>query len=113
MASALLAVWLFGATVRVSGLVFSLIRLRRIVAVARPVSSEHVLSMLVLIMRRIPMRNPPRLLESGEVSAPVAVGVIGNYVLLPSGWAGRSCRDEMIAVLCHESAHLRDVTITW
>ena len=52
------------------------------------------------------MRHPPRLLESAEVSAPVAAGVIGNYVLLPTGWAGGSCRGEMLAVLCHESAHL-------
>ena len=49
MASGLLAVWLFGATVKVTGLVFSLIRLRRIVARRVPVSSDHVLSILVLI----------------------------------------------------------------
>ena len=59
------------------------------------------------------MRHPPRLLESAEVSAPVAAGVIGNYVLLPAGWAGRLGLGETVAVLCHESAHLAVVTIAW
>jgi beta-lactamase regulating signal transducer with metallopeptidase domain len=106
MASALLSAMLFGAIVKVAGLVFSLVRLRRIVARARPVSGDQVLSLLGLIQRRIPMRNPPRLLESAEVSAPVAAGVIGNDVLLPTGWAGSLRQDEILAVLCHESAHL-------
>ena len=52
------------------------------------------------------MRHPLRLLESAEVAAPVAVGVIGDYVLLPTGWAESLGEDEMLAVLCHESAHL-------
>ena len=73
---------------------------------ARPVTGDHVLSILGLIQRRIPMRHPPRLLESAEVSAPVAAGVIGNYVLLPTGWAGSLRHGETLAVLCHESAHL-------
>ena len=106
MASGLLSALLFGAIVKVTGLGFSLLRLRRIVARARPVAGDQVLSVLGLIQRRIPMRHPPRLLESAEVSAPVAAGVIGDYVLLPTGWAGSLCQDEMLAVLCHESAHL-------
>jgi beta-lactamase regulating signal transducer with metallopeptidase domain len=106
MASAMLWALLFGAIVKVTGLGFSLLRLRRIVAQARPVASDQVLSILGLIQGRIPMRHPPRLLESAEVSAPVAAGVIGDYVLLPTGWAGSLCQDEMLAVLCHESAHL-------
>ena len=106
MASGLLSALLFGAIVKVAGLGFSLVRLRRIVARARPVAGDQVLSILGLIQRRIPMRHPPRLLESAEVSAPVAAGVIGNYVLLPTGWAGSLRQGEMLAVLCHESAHL-------
>ena len=106
MASGLLSALLLGAIVKVTGLGVSLLRLRRIVARAHPVASDQVLSMLELIQGRIPMRHPPRLLESAEVSVPVAAGVIGDYVLLPTGWAGSLCRDEMLAVLCHESAHL-------
>ena len=106
MASALLVALLLGAIVKITGLGLSLFRLRRIVAQARPVASDQILSMLGLVQGRIPMRHPPRLLESAEVSAPVAAGVIGDYVLLPTGWAGSLCRDEMLAILCHESAHL-------
>jgi len=106
MASALLAALLFGAIVKVTGLGCSLVRLRRIVARARPVTDDHVLSVLGLIQRRIPMRQPPRLLESAEVAAPVAAGVIGNYVLLPTGWAGNLRPGETLAVLSHECAHL-------
>jgi hypothetical protein len=106
MAGGLLSTLLFGAVVKVTGLGLSLVRLRRIVARARPVTGDYVLSLLGLIQRRIPMRHPPRLLESADVSAPVAAGVIGDYVLLPTGWAGGLSRDETLAVLCHESAHL-------
>ena len=106
MAIGLLSALLFGAIVRVTGLGFSLVRLRRIVARARPVADDQVLSLLGLIQRQVPMRHPPRLLESAEVSAPVAAGVVGNDVLLPTGWAGCLCQDELLAVLCHESAHL-------
>ena len=52
------------------------------------------------------MRQPPRLWESAEVSAPVATGVIGDHVLLPEGWARRLSAGELLAVLCHEAAHL-------
>jgi beta-lactamase regulating signal transducer with metallopeptidase domain len=106
MAGALLSALLFGAIVKVTGLGLSLVRLRRIVARARPVTGDHVLSVGGLIQRRIPMQHPPRLLESAEVSAPVAAGVIGNYVLLPTGWAGGLSQDEILAIFCHESAHL-------
>jgi BlaR1 peptidase M56 len=106
MASGLLAALGFGAIFRVTGLCFSLVRLRRIVARARPVAGEQVLSVLRLIQQRLPMRHPLRLLESAEVSAPVATGIIGNYVLLPTGWAGSLRPGEALAVLCHESAHL-------
>ena len=47
-----------------------------------------------------------RLLESAEVSSPVAAGVLGDIVLLPTGWAGRLGRVELTAILCHEVAHL-------
>ncbi len=106
MANTFLATLLLGAIVRVTGLGFSLVRLRRIVARAQPFTGDHVLSALALIQRRIPMRQPPRLLESTEVSAPAAAGVIGNYVILPTRWAGDLRHGETLAVLCHESAHL-------
>ena len=105
-ASAVLLALLSGAIVKLTGLGLSLLRLRRIVARARPVATDQILSMLGLIQGRIPMRHPLRLLESAEVAAPVAVGVIGDYVLLPTGWAESLGEDEMLAVLCHESAHL-------
>ena len=106
MAVVLLLTLLSGAIVKLTGLGFSLVRLRRIVARAHPITDEHVLSVLGLVQRRIPVRPPPRLLESAEVFAPVAAGVIGNYVLLPTGWAGSLHLDETLAVLSHESAHL-------
>jgi beta-lactamase regulating signal transducer with metallopeptidase domain len=106
IASALLLALLSGAIVKLTGLGLSLLRLRRIVSRARPVATDQILSMLGLIQGRIPMRHPLRLFESAEVAAPVAVGVIGDYVLLPMGWAESLGEDEMLAVLCHESAHI-------
>ncbi|MHC5540832.1 M56 family metallopeptidase, partial [Singulisphaera rosea] len=102
----LVSIWMFGALVRLAGLGISLVRLRRIVARAHPVAGDQLLSMLPWVQRRIQMREAPRLLESAEVDAPVATGVVGNAVLLPKGWAGRSGLDETLAILCHESAHL-------
>lgn len=106
VAVGLLWTLLLGATVRLAGLGFSLSRLRRIVARARPVTDDHILSALGLVQRRVRMRKPVRLIESADVSAPVAAGLIGNYVLLPIGWAANSHLDETLAVLSHESAHL-------
>lgn len=102
----LASIWMLGAVVRVAGLGLSLVRLRRIVARAHPVESDQLRSMLEWIQQQIPMRRPPRLLESAEVSAPVAAGVVGNDILLPAGWAGRLRLGETLAILCHESAHL-------
>jgi beta-lactamase regulating signal transducer with metallopeptidase domain len=106
MASAVIWVLVFVAIVKVTGLGISLLRLRRIVARARPVTSNQVLAVLKLIQERIPRRHVPCLLESTDVSAPVAAGVIGDFILLPMGWAGSLRHDELLAVLCHECAHL-------
>ena len=105
-AGALLSALLLGAIVKMTGLGLSLLRLRRIVARARPAAADQIQSMLGLVQRRVGMRHPPRLWESAEVSAPVATGVIGDHVLLPEGWARRLTGDELLAVLCHEAAHL-------
>jgi beta-lactamase regulating signal transducer with metallopeptidase domain len=105
-ASALLSAMLLGAIVKLAGLGLSLLRLRRIVARARPAAGDQLQSILGLIQRQVLMRRPPRLWESAEISAPVATGVIGNHVLLPEGWARALNGGEMFAVLCHESAHL-------
>ena len=105
-AGALLAAWLLGAIVKLAGLGLSLLRLRGIVARARPAAGDQIQSILGLVQRRVGMRHPPRLWESAEVSAPVATGVIGDHVLLPEGWARRLSAGELLAVLCHEAAHL-------
>jgi beta-lactamase regulating signal transducer with metallopeptidase domain len=106
MASGLLLALAFGALVKVTGLGLSLVRLRRIVALARPVTEDHVLSIVGLVQGRIPMRYQPRLLESAEVTTPVAAGAVDNSVLLPAGWARGLSQEEILAILCHESAHL-------
>ena len=105
-AGALLAAWLLGAIVKLAGLGLSLLRLRGIVARRAPVAGDQIPSILGLVQRRVGMRRPPRLWESEEVSAPVATGVIGDHVLLPEGWARSSSDGELLAVLCHEAAHL-------
>lgn len=106
MAIGLLWTLLFGAMIKVAGLGFSMVRLRRIVTRARPVTEDHLMSALGLVQRRIPLRQAPQLLESAEIFAPLAAGIIGNYVLLPTGWARNLALDETLAVLSHESAHL-------
>jgi beta-lactamase regulating signal transducer with metallopeptidase domain len=106
LAGALLTAWLLGVIVKLAGLGLSLLRLRGIVARARPAAGDQIQSMLGLVQRRVGMRHPPRLWESAEVSAPVATGVIGDHVLLPEGWTRGLSADELLAVLCHEAAHL-------
>ena len=112
MATGLLSALLMGAIVKVTGLGFSLLRLRRIVAQGASHCQRSSSIHAPQIQQRIPMRYSPCLLESSEVPVPVAAGVVGDYVVLPAGWAGSLCQEEMLAVLCHESAHLRDATIT-
>jgi beta-lactamase regulating signal transducer with metallopeptidase domain len=106
MAAVLLSTWLVGTIVRAAGLGFSLVRLRRLVKKARPVTDESVIASLRRVGKAIPIRPTPQLLESAEISAPVAVGVIGNYVILPATWAEGLNQDEIASVLCHECAHL-------
>lgn len=102
----LFAVLVIVAFSKAGGLMRSLIRVRSIVARANPVASESAGSLLELVQRRVRMRRPLRLVESPEISAPFAAGIIGNYILLPIGWAERLSRDQLLSVLGHEAAHL-------
>ena len=113
MASGLLSALLLGTIVKVIGLGLSLVRLDGSWRGARPVADDRVLSMHGLIQRRVPMQHPPRVLESEEVSSPIAAGIVGNDVLLPAGWTGGLCQDKLLAVLCHGSHTSRNVTIAW
>jgi beta-lactamase regulating signal transducer with metallopeptidase domain len=100
-----LACWLLGAAIRAAGLGISLCRLCRLVGRARAVNRPD-LSLAGFIQSPCLLRDPPRLLESPEVSVPLAAGVIGNIVVVPAGWTETLCHGEMTSVLCHELAHL-------
>jgi beta-lactamase regulating signal transducer with metallopeptidase domain len=99
-------VFLVGAAVRLAGLCLSVIRLRRVAARATPINVDVVDSLLLRIRQRLQLRITPRLLETTEVQTPMAAGVIGNYVLLPTGFSRTLTVGELTAVLCHETAHL-------
>lgn len=48
----------------------------------------------------------PEIRESGAVSSPMIVGLVGPVLLLPEGFTGHS-EDEVRAALCHELAHVK------
>jgi beta-lactamase regulating signal transducer with metallopeptidase domain len=101
----LLLIAVVGFAVRAAGLVTSLFRLARLVADGRAVGAKfaHVIARARAVTGRLPS---PAVLESPCVRAPVAAGVFGPFVLLPSGWSDRLSEDEFMSVLCHEFAHL-------
>jgi hypothetical protein len=101
----LFGVWLVVAAARVAGLGIALGRVRRIVGCARSVALGPE-SLARLTATRADGWMPPRVLESHDVSAPVAAGAVGHYVLVPPGWTDALRRSEMTSVLCHEVAHL-------
>ena len=104
--SLVVAAWAVVAVLRICGLALSLARLQRIVHRAPAVAPQLAPTLLNRIQRRVGLAEPLKLRESAEVSAPLAAGIIGNYILVPAGWTNRLSRTELDSVLCHEAAHL-------
>ncbi len=99
-------VWVLGAVAKLTGLSAALVRLRRIVARARPAEPQPSPSVMVRVQRRVGLQSVPLVLESAEIFTPTAAGVAGNYVLLPVGCAASLSPTELFPVLCHEGGHL-------
>jgi uncharacterized protein (TIGR03435 family) len=101
------AFWLIGASVfslRLMGGWILAERLRR--AMTRPASAEWQL-VLDRLKARISVSRPVRLLVSGLIQAPAAIGWFRPIVLVPVGSLVGLSSSQIEALLLHELAHIR------
>jgi beta-lactamase regulating signal transducer with metallopeptidase domain len=104
-AALLFAVWLTGAGLAAGALVLSLLRVQRLSRAARDVADPAWRQAADALGGRLALSRPVRLLESADVSTPMAAGILRPTIFLPaaaSAWSAE-CRD---IVLAHEIAHL-------
>lgn len=99
-------VWLGGAALLLVRFGLHLRRAARMADRAEAVGDRRLLDLLAEARARVGVRRPTRLAVSEEISTPVLVGWRRPVILLPA--ATRRWPDErLLAVLCHELAHVR------
>lgn len=95
-----LIVWCVGFTVALSRVAIGILRLRRLLSEAVPLSDRHIERQLLSVPGHVD------LLQSNEVSSPVTCGWWRHRIVLPSGLCDRLSDDELHLVLTHELAHV-------
>ncbi len=99
--------WASGAAVALAGLVVSWLRLRRLVAAARPVDVRPHRDTIERARRCVGLAAYPSIAISDRIATPVAVGTLGRgRVLLPAGFLRRVGSEQLVHVLIHEGAHI-------
>ncbi|MFK7777176.1 MAG: M56 family metallopeptidase, partial [Gimesia sp.] len=81
-------------------------RFRRRIQKFRAVEGGCVSDTLTRVVRRASIRRRVRLLESGDISEPIAFGIWHWTIVVPQGIETRLDRNELEALLAHELAHL-------
>jgi len=106
-------VWLLGTAVVAGRAVFA----RLLLCVLRrrqvPVVDAGLCECVRGLARRLGIRRPVGVLQSGGLRAPVAFGSFRPTVLLPTGFAEEFDRRQQEAMLAHELAHLRAGDPAW
>ncbi|MBE7499629.1 MAG: redoxin domain-containing protein [Verrucomicrobiales bacterium] len=109
--------WLWGAgVVALAGrLGYTMIRLRRALAEARPLVDGEALCVLEESRALLGVRRRPPVLETPAVSSPALCGLWRPRLLLPPGLVGKFTSAELRLVFLHELAHLqrRDIAVNW
>lgn len=101
-----LAAWALTSAVLMARVAWSLATLSRLKRRATPAPAP-LRARFEELMRVSPGRRRASVLVSGEISVPVAAGVVNPAVLLPAFLADQLSPAELDQVLTHELAHLR------
>ena len=93
--------WLAGVMLLMARLVFAWRRLAMLRTSAKPVPPE------LLDRLDIPTTSQAAVLVSGELAAPVCIGIARPSILLPQAMVQQGDADELAMVLAHEFAHVQ------
>ena len=107
LGAAFVAVWTTGTTVRSVGLVRSFMHLRHLVNQASVADHGIPHGFVDEFRTRFRFKNEMVILNSAKVTTPVAVGLVRNCIVLPTGLADTLSTSELKAVIFHEAAHLQ------
>lgn len=99
-------VWAAGAAGLLGRFLLHCLRVRRMARAARPVESPRLLALLEEARERVGVGRPVRLALSPDAGAPLLVGWPRPVILLAPD-ATEWPEDRLLAVLCHELAHVR------
>lgn len=100
------ALWLAGAALRLARIGLGLHRIRRLLARCSPLRDE-VAARARSLAASMGLSRPPRLLESGDIDVPMAVGWLRPAVLVPLSAITALPPAQLDALLAHEIAHVK------
>lgn len=103
----LIGLWVSGAVVGVTRLVWGIFRINSIVKKASANQSKEIEISAVEVAAEMGLTKLPNLLESSDIGGPAVVGYRDARVLLPENLADKLDSNELQAVLTHEFAHVR------
>jgi len=103
--TAIITVWLIGLGLALLPVTANLIQTFMLGRNARPLGTAEQNRLLQELCRKLGVRRPVRLLESGKRLVPVTWGVLRPIILLPCNWQEWSPQRQRI-VLLHELAHI-------
>jgi beta-lactamase regulating signal transducer with metallopeptidase domain len=112
VAATLAAIWLVGVLLLTSRSAIGILRIRRIRNRTQPAPSWIAVE-AVAVAKRLGCQIPFQVRQTSEVSTPCLVGLIRPDVLLPGKHCATGNRDELLAILAHEIAHLRGNDLLW
>ncbi|MHC4442522.1 MAG: M56 family metallopeptidase [Planctomycetota bacterium] len=108
-------IWLAGAMLFLSYLLFANFRLWRIVLQVRPLTDQKVLNLLEDCKSRMGIRTVLAIVVTDKVKSPALFGFIRPRLLLPKGLIETLSHDELGHIFLHELAHLKrfDIYLGW
>jgi beta-lactamase regulating signal transducer with metallopeptidase domain len=109
---ALIGCWFVIILAHVAALAVSSRRAGRFVVTASSLSTDEA-GEVVAIASRLDMRRVPRVMVSGQVTSPQAIGAWHPAILLPVDFAQRVTPDEWRMAVCHELMHVRRRDLLW
>ena len=112
---AALGLWCLGVVALAGHVGWSVLRLRRRLRAATPLSDPRVLAVLERCREQMRTRRHLMLLETPAVNSPALCGVWRPRLLLPPGLIDRFTEQELRFVFLHELAHLKrhDIAVNW
>lgn len=99
------SLYLVPAFALAAGLVYGLLRLRRLYGRARVLEDGRWLTALASAQNRIGIKHGTALLVSDEVNSPISWGVVCPVIMIDPG--ARAAGDRAEAIITHELAHVR------